>query len=689
MMRLFTAVLSLCLTLPTPGGAAGWDDGEIDLLALSLEELMGIEVSLVSRTQQSLFETPAALFVLTADDVRRSGATNVQEALRLVPGVQAARSDANKWAISARGFADRFANKLLVLIDGRHLYSPIFSGVFWEGQDLLLEDIERIEVVRGPGATLWGANAVNGIINIVTKEAEQTQGARATLRAGSETRGGANIRYGGQFGERAFYRVYAQYSARDDFVDASGRRAADGSELWHGGFRSEYRHNERDAFSLQGDLIDGYAGQTTRFPIPEMPYLRSTDEETQMANINMLARLERTLSSSADFSLQFYYDRSKRMDSTADVKTDAFDIDFQHRRALGVRHQLSWGAGYRLDRDNLQPSFKLGFVPQERSTHLFSAFVHDELTLIRERLRWALGAKLEHNGYTGFEYQPSTRLLWTPTPHQTLWAAATRAVRTPARSDSDVRLAFRFFPSQPADPDAGPPIGLFFHGEGGIVSEKMRAYELGYRAHPTDALLFDFAAYYNDYDDLRSVDMGKLEPRIDGPTPYVANPLRTDNSMTAVAHGIEMAAEWQLAKKRGRLRASYTYTELDIDVREGGLPDGPASESVPPTHQGYIWSSLNLSSVLQLDAIMRYVGEINAPAWTAGPQYNPYLPDRNIDSYFELDLRLAWRLTPRVELDINGQNLLAAHHPEFVDFFLDTRPSETQRGVYSSVRVDF
>ncbi len=685
----FIGVFLLWFALPGLGWTASWSGDEVDLTALSLEDLMGIEVSLVSRTEQSLFETPAALFVLTADDVRRSGATNVQEALRLVPGVQVARSDANKWAISARGFADRFANKMLVLIDGRHLYSPIFAGVFWEGQDVLIGDIERIEVVRGPGATLWGANAVNGIINIVTKEAAQTQGARASLRAGSEAKGGANIRYGGQIGARAFYRAYAQYSVRDDFVDAAGRRAADASQLLHGGFRAEYQHSERDAFSLQGDWIDGEAGQTSRLPVPEKPYLLLTEEDTEMNNAHVLARWERSLDATSDFSLQLYYDRSERLDSTAEVVTDAFDIDFQHRRALGLRHELAWGAGYRLDRDELISSLKLGFVPEERTTHLFSAFVHDELALIRDHLRWSLGAKVEHNGYTGFEYQPSTRLLWIPAPRHALWIAATRAVRTPSRTDSDVRLAFRVFPSQPLSPDVGPPMSVFFYGYGGIASEKMRAYELGYRVHLMDELLLDAAAYYNDYDDLRSVDLGSFEPRVDGPTPYIASILQTDNSMRATAHGLELAAEWQLPQRRGRLRAAYVYSHLDIDVRAGGHPDGPASESVPPTHQGHVWSSLNLGSALQLDVIARYVGAIEAPGWDAGSIYNPYLPDRNIDAYVELDLRLAWRLTSQIELDINGQNLLAAHHPEFVDFFLDTRPSEVQRGVYSTLRLSF
>ena len=349
------------------GAAAGdfsaWDE----LTALSLEELMNVEVTLASRKEEKLFETAAAVWVITQEDLRRSGVTSIAEALRLVPGMQVGRIDANKWAVSARGFADRFAQKLLVLIDGRSVYNPLFSGVYWEVQDLVLEDVAQIEVIRGPGATLWGANAVNGIINIITRSARDTQGGLVTLGTGTEERGFGGVRYGGRLGEHGRYRVYAKGFARDGFVDAAGGPGNDDWQMGRGGFRGDWRLGAVSELTVQGDLFSGDAGQILRFPTLEPPFGRLVKDDTEVSGGNLLGRWQRSLGERGDLKLQLYGDWFARTDSLGDWEYEIYDADFQHRFAWGVRQEIVWGAGYRFSRDDTGASPKFRFDPDSDS----------------------------------------------------------------------------------------------------------------------------------------------------------------------------------------------------------------------------------------------------------------------------------------------------------------------------------
>jgi iron complex outermembrane recepter protein len=660
----------------------------IDLAALSLEELMGIEVTLPSRGGGTLFETAAAVYVLTGDDLRRSGVTSIPEALRLVPGMQVGHIGASKWAISARGFNDRFAQKLLVLIDGRNIYSPLFGGVFWEEHDLILADVERIEIIRGPGATLWGANAVNGIVNIVTRGTEQTQGGLVQLGAGSEERALAALRYGGSWGQNAQYRVYGKFFDRDAFVDSSGARAADQWQVRQFGLRAEWKPNSRDELSGQGGLRDSQAGQTWRFPTLEAPYLEAFNSTSDGSGAYAVLRWKRTLSASSDLRLQTYYTHRRIVDMFNGEKRNSYDVDFQHRSAHG-RHQVVWGLGYRFTSDNTRSSLKVSFDPARRSDHLFSAFAQDAVDLLRDRLRLTIGSKFEHNAYTGFEFQPNARLLWTPHSQHVLWAAFSRALRTPARADDDVRIALRTFPTETIIPFAGPdspPLLAYIAGNRAFRSEKLLACEAGYRVRPHENLFVDVATFYNDYDNLRS---GVLSAPIfvELPAPHFTADLLIANAMRGRALGGELAVEWHLA--RHRLRLAYSYLNIDLDLKAGALPENKDVEKGHPEHQFYVWHSFDVRPDLQLDAIGRYVGGIFQDKESDGLAYGAYLPQRAVGGYFELDLRLAWQLNERMGIDLVGQNLLQKQHAEFVDFFIDTLPTETQRGVYAAATWKF
>ena len=673
------------------GRSANGQETALDLTSMTLEELMNIDVSLTSRTEVKLFETAAAAFVLTNDDIRRAGATSLPEALRLVPGMQVASIDANKWAVSARGFANRFANKLLVLIDGRHVYSPLFAGVFWEVLDVVLADVERIEVVRGPGATLWGANAVNGIVNIVTKDAGATQGFYAGLtRSFSSEQQSRAVRYGGQLLGDGSYRVYGKHFGRSQFLDAQGNGVDDEWEILGGGFRADWE-KRRDSFSLQGGLFSNEIEQN--LPPERSPPADLLDDSQDAAHTggHLLGHWQRTLSPSSNFSLKGYYDLYERDDGLNDIKSQAYEIDLQHNFVPRPHRVLVWGASYRRTRDETRASFELPFELPDADSDLFSAFLHSEATLIDGRLRLALGTKLEHNKYTDLEYQPSARLIWTPDKRQSLWAAVTRAVRTPALSDfrfvpdfaSDSFPAFEAPKGQPPEGTFGPRQNPFTADAPDFRSEAVRTLEVGYRLQATDAFSFDLSTYYNDYTNLRLVSfippqlipIGPPDPdsRPPGPPPGLDNIEPTD----AVTLGGELLADWKL--ERGRLRATYALVSFDLPAG-APRPAGTSSEQ-----RFYLWPSLNLHANVQVDAILRHVDPLGHP------KLNPNAGEfaSALAGYTDLDVHLAWQFRRRWEVSLVGQNLLHKHRPEFTGFVLDSQPSEIRRVVYGGLQWKF
>jgi iron complex outermembrane recepter protein len=626
----------------------------MELKQLSLEELMGVEVTSVSKKEEKLFEAAAAIYVITQEDIRRSGATSIPEVLRNVPGLDVARLNSNAWEIMARGIITT-ANKLLVLIDGRSVYTPLFAGVFWDVQDTLMEDIERIEVIRGPGGTLWGANAVNGVINIITKHAKETQGWLVTGGGGTEERGFGGVRYGGKLSENAGYRFYAKYFKRDDLVRRDGGDAADQWQMGQGGFRIDWHASDKDLLTFQGDLYGGkVGGQTVSSATP--PFLETGD--ASVGGGNVLSRWTHHFSEVSDLQLQVYYDRTERRipDFFSETR-DTFDVDGQHRFPWGQRHDIIWGFGYRYTQDKVDGSFSVSVEPDRRGTHLLSLFVQDDITLIPDRLRMTLGSKFEHNDFSGFEIQPNVRLSWMPSAQHTVWAAVSRAVRTPTRLEHDMRLTAVLIPSIP------PVIATVF-GDRDFVSEELLAYELGYRLQPHPRLSLDIAAFYNVYDNLLSLE-GPGPPQL-SPSGVVL-PFVQANNFQGETYGIEVLANYRLTNW-WRWQVGYSFLQAHLRPKRGSVDmiSEAVAEGSSPHHKVFWRSLMNLPANVELDTALRFVDD---------------LPSQNVRSYVALDVRLGWRPTKNLELSVIGQNLLDDRHLEFSSVI----PTEIQRGVYGKV----
>jgi iron complex outermembrane recepter protein len=640
--RTVSACLLACL-LALPTGAQ--EPGEriaaaADLKKLSIEELMDIDVTSVSRRTERLNQAAAAIVVITQEEIRRTGVTSLPEALRLVNSLHVARQNQRTWAISARGFNIPTANKMLVLIDGRSVYTPLFSGVFWDVQDTLLEDVERIEVIRGPGATLWGANAVNGIINIITKRAADTQGGLVTAGAGNEEKGFGGVRYGGPLGETGHYRAYGKYFNRDSMVLVNGSDARDPMWMGQGGFRADWKTagpDGGDSFTFQGDAYTGRIGEIIR-------------DDTNVDGGNLLGRWSRTFSEESDLELQVYWDRTHRyIPDSFEEHLDIMDLDFQHRLPLGGRHDLVWGFGYRHHADRVENSRSLAFLPARKDFDLFSLFAQDEVSLLDDRLALTVGTKLEHNDSTGLEIQPSVHAAWKASERRTLWASVSRAVRTPTRIDEDFVIFL-------------PDGQVFVQESPGFESEEVLAWELGYRIQPHPELLVDVAAFYNVYDNLRS-----QEPPVGRPFP-----ITLANKLEAETWGVELRSNLQPVQG-WRLQVAYAWLDKDLQLDPDSRdPTRGVGEGNDPEHRFTLRSSHDLPAGLELDGWLRYVDELPSPA---------------VDSYTELDLRLGWRASESIDLSLVGQNLLNESHAEFGP--ATAFREEVERSLYGKVTWRF
>jgi iron complex outermembrane recepter protein len=661
----------LCLSGVVTGRA-----GEVaDLTALPIEELLKIEITSVSRKPQALSNAAAAVFLITQEDIRLSGATSIPEVLRMVPGLEVARIDASKWAVSSRGFNGRYANKLLVLIDGRTVYNPLFSGVLWDAQDTVLEDIDRIEVIRGPGAALWGANAVNGVINIITRSAKETVGGLATGGGGTVQRGFGEARYGAKLAEETYGRVYLKYFDRGRGLDESGHPANDGWNTVRAGFRLDSRPSPRDALTFQGDLYRDGNGQTLTFPQLRPPYLRTFDNGGENSGANLLGRWQHTFSDTSQGQVQIYYDRAETDDAISRTEVDTLDIDLQQRFSLGKRHEVVAGMGYRYTRDHIRNSFAVSFAPREQTNHLFSAFLQDDITLVQDRLRFTVGSKFEVNSYTGFEVQPNARLLWTPDSSHSVWASVSRAVRTPSRGEETSRInATVVPPGSPLNPSPLPVLVSFF-GNDRFKSEELWAYEMGYRVQASSRLNVDVASFYNVYDQLRSVEPGSPGVEFSPIPPHYLVPLEARNLFKGHTYGVELAADWR-ACDRARLRLAYTYLQMNLQPKSGSNDTTTkAEEGKNPHHQVSLRVSLDLRKDLELNLWLRWIDR---------------LPSFGISQYTTLDARLAWKPVKNLEISLVGQNLFERRHMEFKpESFVSFLPTEVERGVYGKVTWRF
>jgi iron complex outermembrane receptor protein len=667
-------VSGLLAILSVATGSAQAPQNVPDVTTMSMEDLMNIKVTSVSKRTQKVADAAAAIFVITQEDIRRSGATSIPEALRMVPGLEVARIDENKWAIGSRGFNGRFDNKLLVLIDGRSVYTPLFSGVYWNVQDVMLEDVDRIEVIRGPGATLWGANAVDGVINIITKKAKSTQSGLVSAGTGTEERGSGAVRYGSKLGNDVYYRAYAKYFDWGPSIYPSGLTAHDGWDALRGGFRADWTPAGANSLTLQGDVYRSRYNETLTVPQFTPPYSNTFPNGGNYSGGNLLGRWNHA-SEGSSMSLQMYYDNTTIADNSVFVDhQNIFDVDFQDGFHAGESQEFVWGLGYRSIQDRNDSSFSVSLQPNQVQLNQFSAFVQDEISLVHKRLRLTLGSKFEHNDFTGFEVEPNARLLWTLTPNQSVWTAVSRAVRTPAQTEEGLRLNSTVIPpGTPANPIPLPAVVAVF-GSHQFKSEDLLAYELGYRVQATSTFSADIATFYNNYTNLRTAEPGM--PFVEGsprPTDVVV-PFMAGNKMGGGTYGVELFADWKVIPK-WRLLGSYSYLQMDIRKNKDSLdpiPDNPDGAS--PRHQWYLRSSVDLPKHLEQDVTLRFVDR---------------LPSLNIPSYYSFDAHLGWRPLAPLEISVGGQNLLNNKHLEFIPDFINISPTEVKRTVFGSVTWRF
>ena len=630
------------LSLITTSSFGADQDQTADLGSLALEDLMKIEVSTVARKQQKMADVAAAVYVISQEDIRRSGATSIPEALRMAPGLNVARIGSSSWAISARGFNGRYANKLLVLMDGRTVYTPMFSGVFWNVQDTLMEDIERIEVIRGPGAAMWGANAVNGVINIITKSARDTQGNLAIAGAGNLERGFAGFRHGGQIDEDTHYRVYGKAFDRAAAESRSGNRLDDDWRGGRSGFRLDKKLAGGDRLTVQSDIYSLKVGETVHpYAVLTPPYGTPFAADDTAKGLNLLTRWQHRLDNQSEMTLQAYFDQAEFSAPKLSETLQTFDIDFQHRLAPSLRHDIMWGVNVRHIRSRASNTTDIAFSPESHAYTNFSLFLQNDIALIPERLRLTLGSKLEKPHFGGTELQPNVRLLWTPNGSHSVWLAASRASRTPSRGETESRIAVALVPST-------PPLQVVTVPNPDLEAEKLTAYEIGYRTLLTNRLSLDIAAFSNRYSDQSQWSVGAPE-FLATPVLHARIPLAYVNAGTETrTRGVELVADWRPLDWM-RLEASHTWLRVNAPA-----PDGVNTyvAGTSPTRQYALRWMMDLSANTQFDFWLRRVGKLKSQ-------------DQEIRAYTELDIRLGYAVNKNLDLSLVGQNLLDRRHAEF------------------------
>ena len=613
------------------------------LKQLSLAELGNVEVTTASKEPEKIWKTPAAIFVLTQEDIRRSGATTIPEVLRLAPGVEVARINSNQWSVNIRGLGSGFSKSVLVLIDGRSVYTPLYAGVYWDVQNVLLEDVERIEVIRGPGGTIWGSNAVNGVINIITKNAKDTRGTFASTTGGNVDQNDSGVRYGRAHGNNLNYRAYALgFGRAPEFHTARGNY--DAWQLGQAGFRTDSQLTDRDTLTVQGDLYKGSVGQQVGIAYYSPPSQLTVNATQDVSGGNLLGRWRHQLTNTSDLEVQAYYDRTYRLGPQLGETRNTFDIDLIHHFALQERHEVIWGlAGRWSPGDFIQTVATLNFLPHHQSNNIYSAFVQDEIAILPNKLWLTVGSKFEHNIFTGWENEPSGRLLWTPTSHQTIWGAVTRAVRTPSRIDEDLQLTGLV--------QANPPVFVCICGNRQFMSETLLGYEAGYRKLVGSNFYVDVAAFHNKYNDLASYGDESVSIVTSPPPPYTLLSFRPLNGIMGSSNGGEISPAWKL-NHRVDLKATYSYVSLNFLDKPTHTKTSQVSsyEGSSPHHEATAQILFHLPRGFEFDPTYRYVGALSA---------------LQVNGYHTADVRLGWHFAKEVELSVTGQNLFQPRHAEF------------------------
>ncbi|MBN2011604.1 TonB-dependent receptor plug domain-containing protein [candidate division KSB1 bacterium] len=662
------------------------DPDSTNILDLPIERLLNLEVvvSTPLKKNMKLHEATTAIFVLTGDEIQRSGYRSIPEALRLVPGIQVARIDANKWAVSSRGFNGIFTNKLLVLIDGRSVYTPLFSGVFWDSQDILMEDIDRIEVIRGPGASTWGANAVNGVVNVITKHSRQTQNGFLHLGFGSEEPGFGELRYGDKFGEYGTYRVYSKFNRRNNLVRLDGTPGADRWHTFQNGFRADWNISDADFLSMQGDVAFGTIGQMYSV-IQQTPTLNfmAYDGTATTGIGNVIGRWEHDFSNTNNTILQCYIDHYQRDDVTLSGKINTYDIDFLHNLTIGEYHQIIWGTGYRFTQDDLDNTNVMWFTPSAKTTSILSMFVQDEIKLYSDRFHMTLGSKFERNDYTGWEIQPNIRMHVQLSRNQTLWAAVSRAVRTRSRAEDGLH-AYTDVIQLPLN----HRWWLSMNGTESFKSEELLSHEIGYRNQISSRIFMDVALFYNKYDHLRTYEPNAFKAGPVGDNLNFEIPLFFSNNMYGNSRGGEIVIDFSLTNW-WRIYSAYSYLRIKMYLDEAALAKNPlypyikatpiadlakGTEGESPRHQFVLHQSLEISDNLHMDAFLRYVDT---------------LLKLDVPSYINADISFHWQYAKNLGFSVVGQNLLHTQVMEWDPSYAQISGSLNQRGLYGSVQWSF
>ncbi len=620
-----------------------------DYFDLAPEQLLSAQVLSASKKVEDVADAPAAVYVITQEDIARSGLTSVPELLRLAPGVNVARADSNSWAISIRGFNSLTANKILVMIDGRTVYNPLFASTLWEVQDLPLEDVSRIEVIRGPGGALWGANAVNGVINILTKSAKETQGGLVSAGAGNYENGFVTARYGGKTGEDSYYRVYVKSFSRDNLKTPSGGRNHDEWQDYRSGFRLDWGDRDAaDRVSIHGDVYHTDTDQFHQSYSLTAPYSSIGEETIRSNGGNILGLWRHRYDDGATLKIQSFLDCTNRKEILFHDRRTMLDVDAQYNFSPQGRHEIVFGGNYRLTMDDIGGSDAIEFNPASLTQNLFGLFAQDKITLTPDEWYLTVGTKIEHNDYTGIEIQPNASLEWTPDDRQTVWGSVSRAVRTPSRIERDLNIQNITLP--PGSFFGSLPAEIILTQNDDFNSEELIAYELGYRNSITNNLSIDTTAFYNDYDRLASSTLLTPFTVNNGIDPlHLVLPLLAENDMSGDVYGIELAGSWRVTNG-WKLSAAYSYLNILLHAPTVAGLSQETAEKRSPQHQANIRSYWNLSENWTLDTMAYYVGR---------------LPADDVDDYVRVDINAGWRVLDNLHVNLVGQNLFGGSRREF------------------------
>jgi iron complex outermembrane receptor protein len=651
--------LTSVLALATPAVA---EQRPADVIQLSLEDLLKVEVTSVSRKPQSLISAPAAIFVITAEDIRRSAATTLPELLRIVPGVQVARYTNSKWAVSARGMGTYYSSKLLVLVDGRTVYTPDFAGVYWDLQDLPLEDVDRIEVIRGPGGTMWGANAVNGVINVITKPAAATTGVKANVSSGTDQRVISSFRYGSPIGAGTTYRVFGRISDRtlDTLPDTD-----DTSRLARGGFRLD-RSAGADTFRLQGEIYDGHERTPISLPTLAAPYRRIVHDRLDLRGANVVGQWTRTFSLTNNVTIGAYADRNVRNEYIHPNTTDRADVDIAHHIRLGARHDVVWGGEARITHSLLRHSDVMVYEPERSTRGLLSAFGQDEIA-VHPKLAVTLGSKVEWHQGVGGAFEPNVRVLWKPVRRQSAWGAVSHAERTPSLADQIA--TFQYIVVPPSAATSNLPVRVDVVGQPGVQLESVTAYEAGYRVQILDSVAIDLTAYRNQYDHLNSYGRSAPTLQVAGVTPYLYITSLHENLAAGRSHGAEALANWT-ATPWWTLSASTTVLDVHVWMTDATVTPGNSLMVLQynPRRQMTARSLLDRGP-FEFDATLLHNGPLQAG---------------DVKGYTTLDVRAAWNLTRAIKVDVGAQNLFDQRHVETTRYLYEV-PAEVGREFFTRI----